>query len=75
MEEDSVLLNGLFLFFGLLLFVASVFNWNKFFGLRKAQMLVKAIGLNATRIIYAVMGLFFALVGANQLFDLGILSF
>ncbi len=75
MNENGTLLNSLFLFFGVLLFVASVFNWKYFFGLRKAQILVKAIGLNATRIFYALLGLFFAVVGANQLFALDILSF
>jgi len=72
MNEDSTLLNGLFLFFGLVLFAASLLNWKYFFGLRKAQILVNAIGLNATRVIYALLGLLFAAVGANQLFGLGI---
>ena len=73
--EESVILNGLFLFFGVLIFVAAVFNWQYFFNQRKASMLVKAVGIAGARIIYAILGLFFALVGANQLFGLGILPF
>ncbi|MGQ1787074.1 MULTISPECIES: Imm17 family immunity protein [unclassified Saccharicrinis] len=75
MREDSILLNGLFLLFGLVLFVAALINWKYFFGLRKAQMLVNAIGLPATRIIYAILGLFFSLVGADLLMGWGIFNF
>lgn len=71
--EQSIILNGLFLFFGLILFIAALFNWHYFFNQRKAQFLIKALGIKAARIIYALLGLFFALVGANQLFELNIL--
>lgn len=73
--EESIILNGLFLFFGLILFIAALFNWHYFFNQRKAQFLIKALGINGARIVYALLGLFFALVGANQLFSLDILPF
>ena len=60
----------LLLSFGSLIFFAAVFNWNYFFGLRKAQLLIKYVGLTATRIIYGAFGLFFALVGSNKIWDL-----
>lgn len=73
--EQSIVLNGLFLFFGLILLIAALLNWHYFFNQRKAQFLIKALGINGARIIYALLGLFFALVGANQLFGLDILPF
>ncbi len=71
--EQSIILNGLFLFFGLILFIAALLNWHYFFNQRKAQFLIKAFGINGARIIYGLLGLFFALIGANQLFGLNLL--
>lgn len=73
--EESGFLNGLFLFFGLLIIMASLFNWDYFFKQRKAQFLIKALGVNGARIVYALLGLFFALVGADKLFGLHVFSF
>lgn len=73
--ENSVVLNVLLLFFGIVIFAAAVFKWDYFFNQRKAQMLTKAIGLVGARIFYAVLGALFTLLGANQLFNLGILNF
>jgi len=73
--EKNIIIDALLLIFGVLFVLASVFNWNYFFNLRKAQILTKSIGLTATRIIYAALGAFFALVGANHIFDLHWLPF
>ncbi|SMO71566.1 Immunity protein 17 [Saccharicrinis carchari] len=73
--EQSVVLNGLFLFFGLIILIAALFNWHYFFNQRKAQFLVKALGINGARIVYAILGLFFALLGANELFNLNLFLF
>ncbi|MCW3807966.1 Imm17 family immunity protein [Plebeiibacterium marinum] len=73
--EQNNFLSWIFILFGCLILGAAIFNWNYFFKLRKAQMLVKAVGLTTARIIYAVLGLIFALTGANHLFNLGIFPF
>lgn len=73
--EQSRFLNIIFLFFGVLIFAAALFNWNYFFKQRKAQILTRYFGTNGTRVIYALLGLFFALVGANNLFNLHLLPF
>jgi small neutral amino acid transporter SnatA (MarC family) len=73
--EQNIFLSWLLLLFGILILAASLFNWNYFFKLRKAQILIKKLGLNTTRIIYAILGLLFALFGANHLFNFGWLLF
>ncbi len=73
--EQSNFLNWMLLAFGTLIFVAAIFNWQYFFKQRKAQMLIKLIGIMPTRILYAILGLLFALIGANYLFTLRIFSF
>ncbi len=73
--DQSNFLNWILLIFGMLIFSAALFNWKYFFRLRKAQMLTKLIGLSATRILYGILGLLFALIGANYLFHLGIFTF
>ncbi|MCW3789119.1 Imm17 family immunity protein [Plebeiibacterium sediminum] len=72
---QSNFLNWILLIFGLLIFAAALFNWQYFFKQRKAQMLTKVIGITGTRILYGILGLFFALIGANYLFELGVFTF
>jgi small neutral amino acid transporter SnatA (MarC family) len=73
--EQSNVLNWALVLFGILILGASIFNWSYFFNLRKAQFLVRSFGLTTTRVIYAILGIIFTLVGANHLFNLGLLSF
>ncbi len=73
--EKSSFLNALFLGFGVLVLLAAIFNWNYFFKQRKAKVFVNWFGLTGARIFYALLGLLFSLVGANQLFDLNIFQF
>ncbi len=73
--EQSNFLNWMLLLFGALIFGAALFNWQYFFKQRKAQMLIKLIGITATRLVYGLLGLLFALIGANYLFNLSIFSF
>ncbi|GAF04848.1 Imm17 family immunity protein [Saccharicrinis fermentans] len=75
MREGSTLINVLFLVFGMVLFTAALFNWEYFFSLRKAKMLSKAIGLNGARVVYALLGLFFSLLGADMLMAWGLFNF
>ncbi len=73
--EHSLILNWILFLFGILIFGAALFNWQYFFKQRKAQMLIKSIGIIPTRVLYGILGLFFALIGANYLFNLGIFTF
>jgi len=68
--ESNSFLDILFMLFGLLMFGAALFNWEYFFTQRKAQMLVKFAGIVGARLIYALLGLFFTLFGANSFFGL-----
>ncbi|TLX72414.1 hypothetical protein E9993_17935 [Labilibacter sediminis] len=74
MEQNNIL-SALFLFFGVLIFLASILNWSYFFKQRKAQILIRFFGINGARIFYALLGCFFALLGADHLFNLKIFSF
>ncbi len=75
MMEQSNFLNWMLFSVGILIFIAALFNWQYFFKQRKAQILIKLIGSFATRLLYGLLGLLFALIGANYLFNLGIFSF
>ncbi|WP_439183632.1 immunity 17 family protein [Carboxylicivirga taeanensis] len=45
---------------GVLIFIASLTNWEWFFKQRRAQSMIKLMGRNGARIFYAILGAFFA---------------
>ncbi len=48
---------------GVLIFGASITNWEWFFKQRRAQIMIKLMGRNGARVFYALLGLFFAAFG------------
>ncbi len=69
--EESLFLQGMFIAFGVILVIASIFNWGYFFKRGKAHLLAKSIGLTKTRVIYGILGVLFTLVGLNYYLKLG----
>lgn len=49
----------LMLCLGALIFVAAITNWDWYFKQRRAQTMIKLMGRNGARILYAVLGLLF----------------
>jgi len=50
----------LMLILGVLIFVAAVTNWDWYFKQRRAQTMIKLLGRNGARVLYAALGLLFA---------------
>ncbi|MCU4176068.1 immunity 17 family protein [Carboxylicivirga sp. N1Y90] len=64
----------LMLVLGALIFIAAVTNWDWYFKQRRAQTMIKLMGRNGARILYAVLGLlfvFFAWMVLNGRIDVG----
>lgn len=49
----------LMLCLGALIFVAAITNWDWYFKQRRAQTMIKLMGRNGARVLYAVLGLLF----------------
>ena len=50
------LIQGIFVLVGLLVVLASLFNWDWFFKAQNTQLLVKNVGRKQARLFYAFLG-------------------
>ena len=64
--NESLIYSILFMAIGLFAIIGSVTNWDYFLNHRKAQLFIKLLGRQGTRIFYVILGL--------GLFSVGILS-
>ena len=51
------LIQGIFAIVGLLVILASIFNWDWFFQSQNTQFIVKNVGRKQARLFYALLGL------------------
>ena len=65
---DDWIFGVVFIVSGLFSLVASIKDWNFFFGSVKTRLLVSIIGRNGTRVIFGILGLTLMVVGVLSFF-------
>ena len=61
--ENNWIFGVVFMLIGLFSLIASIKDWNFFFGSLKAKWVVNIIGRNGTRILYGILGIVIIIVG------------
>jgi len=67
MSED-VIFGGVFILIGLFPIIASIKDWDFFFGSIKARFLVNIVGRNRARVVFGILGIVLMCVGVLSCF-------